>query len=55
MAEPSVIKDATTLKHEALSSYIAATALLQHKVEFPPDKDSTSMVIDKWISEVYIQ
>ncbi len=55
MAEPSVIKDAAVLKHEALSSYEAAAALLQHKVEFPPDKESTSMVVEEWISEAYVQ
>ncbi len=55
MAEPSVVKDASALKHEALSSYETATALLQHKVDFPPDKDSTSKVVDEWISDAYLQ
>ncbi len=55
MAQPPVIKEAAALKHEALSSYETSAALLQHKVEFPPDKDSTSTVVDEWISEAYIQ
>ncbi len=55
MAEPSVAKNTAVLKHEALSSYEAAVVLLQHKVEFPPDGDSTSQVIDEWIDEVYLQ
>ncbi len=55
MAKPPVVKDAATLKHEALSSYEAAAALLQHKVEFPPDRDSTSEVVDEWIADVYLQ
>ncbi|PBK82594.1 hypothetical protein ARMGADRAFT_1090177 [Armillaria gallica] len=32
MAEPPVIKDAAVLRHEALSAYKAAAALLQHKI-----------------------
>ncbi len=55
MAEPSIVKDATTLQHDALSLYEAAAALLQHKVKFPPNEDSTSQVIDEWIDEVYLQ
>ncbi|KAK0238233.1 hypothetical protein EDD85DRAFT_952415 [Armillaria nabsnona] len=55
MAEPSIVKDAASLKHEALSLYKAAAALLQHKVEFPPNGDSTSQAIDEWIDEVYLQ
>ncbi len=55
MAEPSVVKDAAALKHEALSSYEAAAALLQHKVDFPPNKDSTSKDVDEWISDAYLQ
>ncbi|PBK96024.1 hypothetical protein ARMGADRAFT_1077535 [Armillaria gallica] len=55
MAEPPVVKDAVALKHEALSAYEAAAVLLQHKVDFPPDKDSTSQDVDDWISEVYLQ
>ncbi len=52
MAEPSVVKE---LKHEALSSYEAAATLLQHKVDFPPDRDSVSKDVDEWIDEVYLQ
>ncbi|PBK83847.1 hypothetical protein ARMGADRAFT_1089080, partial [Armillaria gallica] len=55
MAEPPVIKDAAALKHDALSAYEAATVLLQHKVDFPPDKDSSSSDVDEWISDVYLQ
>ncbi|PBK92320.1 hypothetical protein ARMGADRAFT_1081109 [Armillaria gallica] len=55
MAKPLVVKDPTMLRHEALSSYEAAAALLQHKVDFPPDGDSSSKDVDEWISEVYIQ
>ncbi|PBK80347.1 hypothetical protein ARMGADRAFT_1092296 [Armillaria gallica] len=55
MAEPSIAKDAAALHHDALSSYEATAVLLQHKVEFPPDKESTSMVVDEWISEAYVQ
>ncbi|PBK85902.1 hypothetical protein ARMGADRAFT_1086937, partial [Armillaria gallica] len=55
MAEPPVVKDAAALKHDALSAYDAAAALLQHKVDFPPDQDSSSQNVDEWISDVYLQ
>ncbi|PBK80349.1 hypothetical protein ARMGADRAFT_1092315 [Armillaria gallica] len=55
MAEPPVIKDAATLRHEALSSYKATAALLQHKIDFPPDKDSSAITVDKWLSDAYLQ
>ncbi|PBK98334.1 hypothetical protein ARMGADRAFT_1075194 [Armillaria gallica] len=55
MAKPPIVKDAAALKHETLSSYKAAAALLQHKVDFPPDKDSTSKDVDEWISDAYLQ
>lgn len=55
MAEPPVIKDAAALRHEALSSYEVTAALLQHKIEFPPDIDSTSKDVDEWIADTYVQ
>ncbi|PBK90861.1 hypothetical protein ARMGADRAFT_1082601 [Armillaria gallica] len=55
MAEPPVVKDAAALKHNALSAYEAAVALLQHKVDFPPDVDSTSKDADEWIADLYVQ
>lgn len=55
MAKPPVIKDAAVLKHDALSSYETAAALLQHKVDFPPDNDSMPKDIDDWISDAYLQ
>ncbi|PBK85936.1 hypothetical protein ARMGADRAFT_1086982 [Armillaria gallica] len=55
MAKPPVVKDAAVLKHDALSAYEAAVALLQHKVDFPPDIDSTSKDVNKWIADMYIQ
>ncbi|KAK0431143.1 hypothetical protein EV421DRAFT_1743351 [Armillaria borealis] len=54
MAEPSTVKDTATLQRQALSTYEAAAALLQHKAGFVPD-NRTPHGVDQWISNAYVQ